>query len=339
MTLRASIVITSFNYAAFLPGAVESALAQTAPAHDVIIVDDGSTDGTEQVLRRYERQVHVVRQASAGQCAAYNAGLERVRGDVVLFLDADDLLEPHALERIIASFTPEVVKVQFRLRLIDRHGRPGGGTIPRLMQQGDLSARVRNGELCHSAPGSGNAYRVSALRRLAPLPVSEHDRYGADFFAINGSALLGHVKTCDEVLGAYRVHGSSQGGFFGNAASWQDERALTHARHERLRAWTVVRLGAPGAIAPCQPAFSLEKQVFAKSVLEAPDYKSGVSEGVSHFIEQLWPAIRLHSERPIFRLGLCAWAFGVAALPRALARPLARYVVDPASRGHRFHIP
>jgi glycosyltransferase involved in cell wall biosynthesis len=335
--MRASIVITSFNYAAYLPAAIDSALAQSYPDSELIIVDDGSTDGTEQVIRRYEQQVQVVRQAGAGQVAAYNAGLERVRGEIVIFLDADDLLHPHALARIAAAFTPEVVKVQYRLRLIDRDGRPRGGAIPRSMQQGDLSALVRRGRLCHSPPGSGNAYRVSALRRLAPFPVCERDRYGADFFAINGSPLLGQVKTCNEVLGSYRVHDSAQGGFFGNAASWQDELALTRERHERLRAWLAARLGPDCVIARCQPAFSLEKQVFAKSVLEAPNYKLGVSKGLSHFIKQLWPAITLHSERPMLRLGLCMWAFGVATLPRTIGRPLARYVVDPSSRGRVLH--
>jgi glycosyltransferase involved in cell wall biosynthesis len=316
-----------------LPGAIESALNQTRPPCEVIVVDDGSTDDTEQVLRDYAERVQVIRQTPAGQCAAYNAGLERARGEIVIFLDADDLLEPHALERVTAQFSPNVSKVQFRLRLIDGNGKPHGGTIiPRFMEQGDLSARVRSGRLFHSPPGSGNAYRVSALRRIAPFPVSEQDRYGADFFAINGSALLGEVKNCDEVLGAYRAHLSAQGGFFGNAASWQDELALTHARHERMRAWLADRLGPDCAIARCQPAFSLEKQVFAKSVLDAPDYRSGVSQGLSHFIQQLWPAITLHSERPGLRLGLCMWALGVATLPRALGRPLARYVVDPASR-------
>ena len=330
--MHASIVITSYNYAAYLAGAIESALTQTHPLSDLIIVDDGSTDDTQQVLRRYERQAQIVRQSRAGQVAAYNAGLERARGEIVVFLDADDVLDPHALARITASFGQDVVKVQYRLRLIDRDGRPLGGAIPRQMQQGDLSALVRSGRLCHSAPGSGNAYLVSALRRIAPFPVSDRDRYGADFFAINGSALLGQVKSCDEVLGGYRVHEPRGGGCFGNAASWQDELALTHARHERMRAWIAARLGPDCAIARCQPAFSLEKQVFAKSVLDAPDYRSGVSNGLSHFIEQLWPAINLHSERPMLRLGLCMWAFGVATLPRALGRPLARYVVDPASR-------
>lgn len=335
MPVRASIVITTFNYARYLEQAIQSALCQSYPHRELIIVDDGSSDGTEQILRRYEQQAIIVRQTREGQCAAYNAGLARAQGEIVIFLDADDLLDPQALQRVIPLFSSQVVKVQYRLRLIDRSGVPRGGAIPRLMQQGDLSARVRTGQLCHSAPGSGNAYRVAALRRLAPFPLSENDRYGADFFAINGSALLGEVRTCDDVLGSYRVHAELDAqarGFFGNAASWQDELALTCDRHERLRAWLAARLGPAGVIARCKPAFSLEKQVFARSVIDAPNYAAGLRAGLSHFSDRLWPAITFHSDRAVLRLALCMWAAGVATLPRALGRPLARFVVDPASR-------
>jgi hypothetical protein len=334
MMLRAAIVITTYNYARFLEGAIQSALSQRYAPTEVIVVDDGSTDETERILRSYERQVRVIRQPRGGQRAAYNAGIAHTQADVVLFLDADDMLLPEALERVMPLFTGAVAKVQFRLALIDSLGASLGGEIPRLMQDGDLSATVRAGRLCHSAPGSGNAYRVSTLRRLAPFPVCKRDRYGADFFAIHASALLGEVKNCSEVLGAYRVHASGQDGTrcFGNAASQQDELALTHTRHEQLRAWIAQRLGSEHKLERCQPGFSLEKHAFAKSVLDAPSYSAGLRSGLTHLIEQLGPAIRVHSERLTPRLGLCMWALGVALLPRAFGRPLARYGVDPASR-------
>ncbi|HET8936983.1 MAG TPA: glycosyltransferase family A protein [Polyangiales bacterium] len=334
MTLRASIVITTHNYARYLEGAVQSALAQGHALSELYIVDDGSTDETAEILQRYADRAHIIQQAHAGQCAAYNAGLARVTGDIVLFLDADDLLEARALERILPLFTTGVAKVQFRLRLIDANGRRRGSDIPRWLVDGDLSDLVRAGRLCHSAPGTGNAYRVDTLRRLAPLPECEHDRYGADFFTINGSALLGEVKTCDEVLGAYRVHAYTDHhiGFFGNAASARDERALTHSRHERLRAWIAERLGPQHTIARCQPAFSLEKHVFVRAVLDAPNYAAGVHRGLTHLSTQLWPAISLHTQQTPVRLGLCMWALAVALSPRSISRPLARYGVDPSSR-------
>jgi cellulose synthase/poly-beta-1,6-N-acetylglucosamine synthase-like glycosyltransferase len=332
MTLRASIVVATHNYARYLEAAVQSALAQRNT--QLIIVDDGSTDGTHQILRRYEDRAHIIYQAHAGQCAAYNTGLAHVSGDIVLFLDADDVLEPHAIERISPLFTEGVAKVQFRLRLIDANGQRRGGEVPSLLADGNLSVLVRAGRLCHSSPGTGNAYRVDTLRRLAPLPVCDRDLYGADFFTINGSALLGRVKTCDEVLAAYRVHASAEhdAGYFGNAASARDERALTQTRHERLRAWVAARLGSEYAIAPCQPAFSLEKHVFVREVLDAPSYASGVQRGLTHFTKQLWPAIGLHTQQSTLRLGLCMWALAVALSPRSIGRPLARYGVDPSSR-------
>jgi cellulose synthase/poly-beta-1,6-N-acetylglucosamine synthase-like glycosyltransferase/type IV secretory pathway TrbD component len=334
MTLRASIVIATHNYARYLEGAVLSALAQRHTPTELIIVDDGSTDETEEILRRYADRAHIIRQAHAGQCAAYNAGLAQATGDIVLFLDADDLLDARALESVVPLFTPGVAKVQFRLRLIDAHDRRRGVEIPRWLVNGDLSGLVRAGRLCHSSPGTGNAYRVDTLRRLAPLPVCERDRYGADFFTIHGSALLGEVRTCDEALGAYRVHAYTalDTGYFGNAASSQDERALTQSRHERLRAWITERLGPEHAIAHCQPAFSLEKHVFVRAVLDAPNYAAGVQRGLTHFATQLWPAIGLHTQASSLRLGLCMWALAVALSPRSIGRPLARYGVDPASR-------
>lgn len=95
---RIAVVIPCYNQARFLAEAIESALAQTEPAAEVIVVDDGSTDATPSVAARYP-QVTYVRQDNAGLSAARNAGLARVTSRYVLFLDSDDMLEPEALAR------------------------------------------------------------------------------------------------------------------------------------------------------------------------------------------------------------------------------------------------
>jgi len=102
---RVSVVIPTFNRAAFLPSAARSALGQTLRDIEVIIVDDGSSDDTPQVveeLRRDDPRVRSVRQDQRGLSAARNAGLEQVRGGQVAFLDDDDLWVPHALARLRA---------------------------------------------------------------------------------------------------------------------------------------------------------------------------------------------------------------------------------------------
>jgi glycosyltransferase involved in cell wall biosynthesis len=97
-----AIIIPAYNAASYLGPAIDSALGQTLPAAQVIVVDDGSTDHTELVAGRYEDAVIYLRQENAGVSAARNHGAAAAVGDWLLFLDADDLLKPHALERLTA---------------------------------------------------------------------------------------------------------------------------------------------------------------------------------------------------------------------------------------------
>jgi glycosyltransferase involved in cell wall biosynthesis len=96
-----SVVIPTFNRAGLIARAIDSALAQTHPALEVIVVDDGSTDGTaELVRRRYaaELRVRCLTQTNQGVCAARNRGLAEARGDYVALLDSDDVWRPWKLE-------------------------------------------------------------------------------------------------------------------------------------------------------------------------------------------------------------------------------------------------
>jgi glycosyltransferase involved in cell wall biosynthesis len=118
-----SIVIPCFNQAHFLGDAIRSALAQIYRPIEVIVVDDGSTDDTAQVASRYD-WVHLVRQANSGLSAARNTGLRASRGELLVFLDADDRLLPEAVE-IGARYLddkPECAFVSGHYRDIDAAG-------------------------------------------------------------------------------------------------------------------------------------------------------------------------------------------------------------------------
>lgn len=93
-----AIVIAGYNHGQYLAEAIESALAQTHPC-EVVYVDDGSTDGSADVARRYP--VRLIEQANAGVSAARNAGIASVDAQHVLCLDADDMLEPDAVELML----------------------------------------------------------------------------------------------------------------------------------------------------------------------------------------------------------------------------------------------
>jgi glycosyltransferase involved in cell wall biosynthesis len=104
MPRTVSVVIPTYNYGRFIGEAIESALAQTVAASEIVVVDDGSTDNTESVVRAFGQRVQYVRQENAGVCAARNRGVAESVGDYVAFLDADDTWEPSKLEMQIARF-------------------------------------------------------------------------------------------------------------------------------------------------------------------------------------------------------------------------------------------
>lgn len=103
MNPRVSIIIPCYNAARWLTATVESALAQTWPNREIIVIDDGSTDDSLDVARKFQaRGVRIVTQPNAGASAARNHGLRLARGDFVQFLDADDLISPGKLAAQLA---------------------------------------------------------------------------------------------------------------------------------------------------------------------------------------------------------------------------------------------
>jgi glycosyltransferase involved in cell wall biosynthesis len=209
------IVVTNHNYARFLGEAIESACAQTHPEVKVIVVDDGSGDGSRELLRGFEDRVEVVLKERGGQASALNAGLERCRGEVLLLLDADDRLRPRVAERVVAALAadPKLSKVQFPMAVVDAEGRPTGAVKP----GGHLRAPTgdqRRAELTFPfdlpwLPGGGTGFRTEAVRRILPIPEGDYPRSGADWYLVHLTALLGEAALLDEVCAEYRVHGGN----------------------------------------------------------------------------------------------------------------------------------
>jgi len=102
-----SVVIPTYNYGRFIADAIGGALGQTLEPFEIIVVDDGSTDDTEKVVRGFGDRVRYIRQENAGVCASRNRGVAESKGEYVAFLDADDIWLPEKLEKQIAKFAED----------------------------------------------------------------------------------------------------------------------------------------------------------------------------------------------------------------------------------------
>ncbi|MBK7801068.1 MAG: glycosyltransferase [Chloracidobacterium sp.] len=104
---KVSVVIPTYNYGRFIAEAIGGALGQTLEPVEIIVVDDGSTDDTEKVVREFGNRVRYIRQENAGVCAARNRGVAESSGEYIAFLDADDIWLPEKLEKQIAKFAED----------------------------------------------------------------------------------------------------------------------------------------------------------------------------------------------------------------------------------------
>lgn len=132
---RVSVVIPAYNSATTLTAAITSALAQTHPPHEIIVVDDGSQDETAEVARQAGPLVKLIVQANGGPSRARNAGIRAAEGDYIQFLDADDQLMPEKIAASLALFTPGIVLAYCRIRHVAADGitpldRPLSALLP-----------------------------------------------------------------------------------------------------------------------------------------------------------------------------------------------------------------
>jgi glycosyltransferase involved in cell wall biosynthesis len=107
MNPKISVLVTTYNRARFLPQCLESLIAQTLAPFEIIVIDDGSTDETPEVARRYRERIVYLRKPNGGKSSALNLGMTAVAGDYAWILDDDDVAIPYALERLVAPLVAD----------------------------------------------------------------------------------------------------------------------------------------------------------------------------------------------------------------------------------------
>jgi len=208
-----SVLISNYNYEHFLEEAVDSALKQTYSKLEVVVVDDGSTDGSRELIESYGDRVIPVLKENGGQASACNAGFRASKGEIVIFLDADDVLLPDTVGKVVAAFQsrPGVAKVQYRQQVIDASGKFLGDLQPRAafaMQSGDVRPLLMEFDRYVWPSTSGNAFAAAVLDRIMPIPEVLY-RGIPDIHLCTLSAVFGEVISLEEPGSLYRVHGAN----------------------------------------------------------------------------------------------------------------------------------
>ena len=205
------VVIDNFDYGRFLGAAIESALGQSHPRVRVTVVDDGSSDDSLVVAGRFGDRIRLIAKPNGGQASALNAGAAATDGELVAFLDADDVLCPGFAAAAVAALDahPAAVKVVFRAHVIDAAGAATGRVEPSPhlpLSAGDLrAATLANAFDLTWPPLSAQVFRRSALTRVLPIPEDDFQTL-ADWYLSHATSLLGDVVAVEQAGAWYRLH-------------------------------------------------------------------------------------------------------------------------------------
>jgi glycosyltransferase involved in cell wall biosynthesis len=203
-----SVIIGNYNYGRFLGEAIASIWEQTYRNFEIIVVDDGSTDNSREVIEAYGEQIIAIFQANKGQGEAFNVGIAKAQGEIICFLDADDYYHPDKLSKIVSSFRnhPEWVQISHGRIAIDGDGSPiGSGS--KTHNQGDVSQLLLRWGRYSMGITSALAYRRQVLEQVLPIPTTRNE--AADTYLTAVVPFYGEVGCIDEPLMFYRIHGKN----------------------------------------------------------------------------------------------------------------------------------
>ncbi len=238
-----TVLIDTYNHASFIEDAINSVLAQNVPPSDldILVVDDGSTDDTPDVVRKFAPRVRLLRKTNGGQASAFNAGIPQARGEIVSFLDGDDWWAPGKLAAVSEALAanPEVGLVGHGTTEVYPDGRRMV-EVPRAVTRFRITSpeearkfRMRRGFL----GSSRMTCRKELLRRIGSVP--EALKFEADEYLFTLAALFADVMILREPFLFYRFHDSnlfqfSKGGAQAVRRKQQVLAALARSLEERL---------------------------------------------------------------------------------------------------------
>ncbi len=220
--MKTTCLINNYNYAYFLPEAINSALNQTIKFDEIIIVDDASTDNSAEVITKFAQEdniKYILKDKNQGQLSSFNEGFISATGDLIFFLDADDIYYPKYLEHAL-NFYQRNGECDFLFCAYQKFGVEEGIFLEDELDR-DLGYSVLK-TLC-SGEWIGSITSTLSMRReiankILPIPYTDDWRVRADDCLVWGASVVGAKKFyTSEPLVMYRIHKSNN--FHNNKSS------------------------------------------------------------------------------------------------------------------------
>jgi len=330
--MKLSVIIANHNYRDFVGAAIESALAIDWPDKEVIVVDDASTDDSCSIIEGFRGRVTAYFRPKSNQLGAHMFGFEQSTGEIIIFLDSDDLLEPEIMREIAKVWKPGVSKVQYRMQLIDATGVQLGSAIPQFPPKDDPK-RLRRTFLRTMAyttpPGSGNAYSrnfVGSVFAYGPtIPES-------DAALLTLAPILGDVLTIRKPLARYRSHSASYGGMRSLDSSKLRKQLHQDVEKARLFARVSRQLGIPVPPDPLHYSLNHLQYRFASYLIE-PLAHPFPEDTMSGLVYRLMFSASMSSQMHLRnRAMLAAWTIACVLAPSVFRQNIVLWRFAPRSR-------
>jgi glycosyltransferase involved in cell wall biosynthesis len=283
-----SVLIDTYNHERLIATAIQSVLEQDFPAEqrEIIVVDDGSTDGTAEIVRSFAPQVRLITKKNGGQGSAFNAGIPECRGEVIVFLDGDDWWAPGKLQRMAEVFSADPALGMIGHAFIESFEDGSRKTI----SPGEVRMKVNNVSAatffrlsrCYFGT-SRLALRAEVARKILPVP--DALVFEADEYLFTMAAALAQFALLPDALTHYRVHAGNL--YLQAGASKAGERRKARVIAELAAA---LRVSLPRTGAPQAAVDALLEIVDA----EAAQLRLKLDGG--------WPWETFRTERTIYRV-------------------------------------
>jgi glycosyltransferase involved in cell wall biosynthesis len=207
-----SILINNYNYGAFLAAAIESALAQTYPHTEVIVVDDGSSDQSAEVMQRYGDRIIPIFKPNGGQASAINVGFAASQGSWICILDSDDEWLPNKVEQVVdqSRVYRQASVIYHRVQSMNPDATPLGQPWPPYpVIRGNIATVVRQtGGWWPFPPSTGLSFSRQFLSQVMPIPEVDY-RICADTYLADLAPFFGDVIGVEQALSRFRMHGAN----------------------------------------------------------------------------------------------------------------------------------